>query len=198
MKKTLLLFKTTLVLCLWISTAIAQENQKPELDFEVSLNTLTQTLEIEWPACLENSIIKLLDNNLNPIKTQSLCKEVGASIDVSNLQQDLYFVQIEHYTGVGLKAIVMPKKEVALRTTALPSLNFVLAPNPATESISITVDGDKLNSTLTIFDLKGQKIQSSTINSTQTVLDISNLAKGSYFVRLEHEQGIGVQQMIKR
>jgi len=179
----------------------AQITEKPSLDFKVEFNDLNEQLEVVWATCLENSVVKLLDNNLNPIKTQILCKEMQGVIDISDLQSDLYYVQVEHYTGVGIQPIVKVAKETNLAINDKPlkdDLVFRVYPNPTEDEVIIESENFAPNSVVTILDLQGRQVQSSTLNTSKSVMNISNLAQGVYFVRIEDANRIGVQQLIKK
>ncbi|WMX13545.1 MULTISPECIES: T9SS type A sorting domain-containing protein [unclassified Aureispira] len=184
------------------SISKAQISNKPNLDFKVELNNLNQQLEVVWATCLENSVVKLLDNNLNPIKTQTLCKETQGIIDISDLQSDLYYVQVEHYTGIGIQPVVKAAKETNLSTnnakTLKADLVFDVYPNPSQDEITIQSKDFASNSVVTILDLQGHQVQSRTLNNASSVIDISNLPQGVYFIRIEDEYRIGVQQLVKK
>jgi hypothetical protein len=159
----------------------AQNAKKPSLDFKVELNDLNEQLEVVWASCLENSIVKLLDNNLNPIKTQVLCKETQGIIDVSDLQSDLYYVQIEHYTGVGIQPVVKAAKQTTLSINDKPlkaDLTFSIYPNPSQDEITIQSDDFAPNSRVTILDLQGRQVQSTTLNTSTSIMNVSGLAQG--------------------
>ena len=198
------LFHVVLISLFFIATtpkSNAQITEKPSLDFKVEFNDLNEQLEVVWATCLENSVVKLLDNNLNPIKTQILCKEMQGVIDISDLQSDLYYVQVEHYTGVGIQPIVKVAKETNLAINDKPlkdDLVFRVYPNPTEDEVIIESENFAPNSVVTILDLQGRQVQSSTLNTSKSVMNISNLAQGVYFVRIEDANRIGVQQLIKK
>lgn len=184
-----------------IGQSKAQITNKPNLDFTVELNNLNEQLEVVWASCLENSIVKLLDNNLNPIRTQTLCKETEGIIDVSDLQSDLYYVQVEHYTGVGIQPVIKTTKEnnLSVDTKSLKGdLVFSIFPNPTQDEITIQSEDFAPNSMVTILDLQGQQITSRRLRNTQSTIDVSNLTQGVYFIRIEDEHRIGVQQLVKK
>jgi polyhydroxybutyrate depolymerase len=60
---------------------------------------------------------------------------------------------------------------------------FSISPNPSASSISVhSLNAD--NSFLEIFDLSGKKIIQTNLNAETTLIDLSFLAKGHYFVRV--------------
>jgi hypothetical protein len=201
MKNVLHLVLVSLFFVAFTSQSNAQITEKPGLDFKVELNDLNEQLEVVWASCLENSIVKLLDNNLKPIKTQVLCKDMQGIIDVSDLQSDLYYVKIEHYTGVGIQPIVKAAKETKLSVNEKPlksDLVFSVYPNPTQDEITIQSEDFAPNSVVTILDLQGRQVQSTTLNTSRSIINVSNLPQGVYFIRIEDSNRIGVQEMVKK
>jgi hypothetical protein len=58
-----------------------------------------------------------------------------------------------------------------------------LQPNPAADFI--IVNGSPISSQYIIYDILGNSVMSGTTNNGHSLLDISNLVSGSYFIRLE-------------
>lgn len=198
-----ILFQLVLIslISLSINHSSNAQVKKPKLDFKVEFNDMNKQLEVVWATCLENSVVKLLDNNLNPIKTQVLCKDMQGIIDISDLQSDLYYVQIEHYTGVGIQPILTVSKKgkgSINKKTLKEDLNFRIYPNPSQNEITIESNDFAPNTMVTILDLQGRQVQSNTLNTSKSIIDISSLAQGVYFIRIEDDSRIGVQELIKK
>jgi hypothetical protein len=77
--------------------------------------------------------------------------------------------------------------------------NITLHPNPTTGELTITVSGERYAvSDIVIYDIYGRKLLSHTTNrKPQTVLDISHLQAGIYFVKIVTEQGEVVRKVVK-
>jgi hypothetical protein len=71
--------------------------------------------------------------------------------------------------------------------------NFSIYPNPSTEWIKI--DGIDQAGTYQIIDLSGKVIQESTIQNQQTI-DVSNIARGSYMIKLIVDNQTSISQII--
>ena len=69
-------------------------------------------------------------------------------------------------------------------------------PNPATNRITIKTKQFK-EKEIRITDVLGNLIQQSMLNSHQSTIDISNLAKGIYFIELQTEKGILRRKFVK-
>jgi PKD repeat protein len=72
--------------------------------------------------------------------------------------------------------------------------NSVLSiyPNPASTTLNISVDNKLLNSSVNVIDVLGNIVYTSSIKSNIETINISNLSKGMYFVKIE-----GVDNTIK-
>lgn len=181
----------------------AQVVDKPNLKFEVAINDAEQQLEITWNSCLENSIVKLLDTNLQPIKTQPLCKDKQGVIDISSLKNDLYYVQVEHYTGIGIQPVIKQLKDQAVVSAhefkqVKSDTDILVYPNPAQNELTIRIQDLESEGVLTILNLEGKKVKNQVFNSNQMVLDISSLMQGIYFIRVEYDEKVGIQQVVKQ
>lgn len=65
-------------------------------------------------------------------------------------------------------------------------------PNPASTSLNISVDNKLLNNSINVIDVLGNVVYTNSIMSNIETINISNLAKGMYFVKIE-----GVDNTIK-
>jgi hypothetical protein len=82
-------------------------------------------------------------------------------------------------------------------TTGLPKTEnsrISVSPNPA--STSLTIHGLYPNSTATIYDLKGKMLITREMTGNQ--MDISNLPKGIYTLRVTDKNGIVTKKVIKQ
>lgn len=93
------------------------------------------------------------------------------------------------YAGVYQKeASCKTPIQIPTSTTDLSYLTVEIYPNPATEWLEVSFQqGDELINQIMVYDILGRKVLESDISKEQTkqTLDISRLAKGSYFLRLE-------------
>lgn len=63
-----------------------------------------------------------------------------------------------------------------------------LYPNPASENLTIILPSNQAtNSTIEIFDTRGNLVKTFQINSQTEIIDISQFSQGLYFVRLQNE-----------
>jgi hypothetical protein len=77
-------------------------------------------------------------------------------------------------------------------------ISLQLGPNPARNWLYIQAGPSNKNGTLSITDLWGRLVHTYGMPSSGLLMmDLSNFETGSYFMRLENENGVAVKQFIK-
>jgi hypothetical protein len=71
-------------------------------------------------------------------------------------------------------------------------------PNPTSGKITIDVFNSKGKSDISILDTKGQKIREKKLHNGTSQFDVSDLPCGVYFVKVQDENGIKVERIIKK
>ena len=71
-------------------------------------------------------------------------------------------------------------------------------PNPATDRITVETTVSQANWQLSIMNLNGKEVLTLQITETKTIIDISNLPSGVYFVRLTNEKTVEVGKFVKQ
>ncbi len=91
---------------------------------------------------------------------------------------------------------------VALATSVanlgIRNADFGLNPNPATESVRISIDESMIGSNLTITDITGRELLHSAVQIRNPQFDIRNLSPGVYFVTLENKTGRLTRKLVKQ
>jgi hypothetical protein len=78
-----------------------------------------------------------------------------------------------------------------------PSKAFSIYPNPTSNTITIkTFTKPELNTFLTIYNISDQQLFTCQINEKQTVVDVSELPQGIYFVRITDDKTVQVGKFI--
>ncbi len=72
--------------------------------------------------------------------------------------------------------------------------SFLIMPNPATDAIEVS--SEAIVGSISIFNILGEKIYSSNINSNLANIDVSIFRKGTYFVRAEFADGQSLIQKL--
>jgi len=72
-------------------------------------------------------------------------------------------------------------------------------PNPVTEEIIISIPANLLpeSTKLCVYDIIGNKILQSFLTKEKTELNLSSLAKGIYFLKVENEMGVAMKKFVK-
>lgn len=74
--------------------------------------------------------------------------------------------------------------------------DFELYPNPASQNLHVNFGELKGLESVSVLDLSGRKVLSSAV--TSTVIDLSTLESGKYFLVIDHEAGSSVKSFIKQ
>lgn len=74
-----------------------------------------------------------------------------------------------------------------------------LQPNPATDQVNLNIEGISGMVNCTLADMSGRVVYNQNINAeTAQVINLSNLAKGAYFVRITNDEFCKVEKLIIR
>ena len=72
----------------------------------------------------------------------------------------------------------------------------VLYPNPASTSVTVSLDGHQSAVTVAIVDLNGRRCGEWKVEDNQLVIDLTGFARGAYFVRVTDEQATVVRKLV--
>ena len=96
----------------------------------------------------------------------------------------------------GLNFLIEGSGYISIKENVLPS-NFLLYPNPATESVTIKLENSvEQNQSLSIIDITGKLVSQIDVSNTSTRIDVSKLRKGVYFVTLISPKGQKTRKLV--
>ena len=75
---------------------------------------------------------------------------------------------------------------------------FLIYPNPSSSHMIIEISANPAKGRLSIFKINGEEIITCKITGLKTILDMSNLPCGVYFVRLMGETSVEMAKLIKQ
>ena len=75
--------------------------------------------------------------------------------------------------------------------------NIHLYPNPANNILTIEDTSPGKEKVVSIFNIHGQLLMNQTLNQAKTIIDISDLAKGIYFLKLNTDKGGDAKTFLK-
>ena len=76
------------------------------------------------------------------------------------------------------------------------SYSVNIYPNPAKNTVTISVDGLSGKAQVSVIDMSGRTVMTSTMESDATQLNVSKLAQGTYFVRINGETISTVRKLV--
>ena len=77
-----------------------------------------------------------------------------------------------------------------------PKLEFEAKINPTNHTIEITWATCLENTVLTVLDINERPLKSFSLCKDNTIIDIADLTKGTYWVKVEHYTAFGIQQIV--
>ena len=77
-------------------------------------------------------------------------------------------------------------------------LNFEMYPNPVSDLLNIQLPTGTEKAEVGVFDYTGRLVSSKTISSNDTAIDVQQISKGIYMIRVDANNKIGVQRFIKK
>ncbi len=113
---------------------------------------------------------------------------------ISSLRS-IYFTDALNGYAVGLNGTILKK---GLNTSAPDIENadskILIYPNPASDNITVEVNQKAL---IEILNLQGQLIKSLESEETQTTINISDIEKGMYFIKIQTNNAFTVKKFVK-
>jgi hypothetical protein len=76
--------------------------------------------------------------------------------------------------------------------------SLVIYPNPANDKITVSHPAFTGISSLTIFNVNGEKVVERSVRESEILINISALPGGVYFVQLQNEKMVAVGKMVKK
>ncbi|MFT6727429.1 MAG: hypothetical protein ACJAV7_001883, partial [Flavobacteriales bacterium] len=77
------------------------------------------------------------------------------------------------------------------------SIELDVFPNPVIERLNLVIPFEHINGILTINNLFGQQVYQSSIINTDTQIDVSDFAIGSYYLRYTKDSIVQCNKIIK-
>jgi len=74
--------------------------------------------------------------------------------------------------------------------------NFSIYPNPTNGKVQISLNEQQIGNTLQVVNINSEVVKQLVINNEQLTIDLSNNAKGVYFVKLISESGVSTQKVV--
>ncbi len=123
----------------------------------------------------------------------AICLTITDAVGCTNTYCNSYYLQKTDNTMVTVNVI----EPITVGTDDYsPTHSFVLAPNPATDFVTIT-STQKDNATIKVYNLLGELKSTTTTSQANTNVDISKLAAGVYIIEVVTDKNSYRQKFIK-
>ena len=193
MKKILLLFFTTTSLALSAQTTHNLDWSFNSADQDTTIE-VGDTVEWTWSGSGTHNLLRLTG------------PETGFGVDATRYPSG--HVYSYTFTTVGVNTYeCSPHPDSMYGTITVTStagisennlLSFEMYPNPVSDVLNIQLPTGTEKAEVSVFDYTGRLVSSKTISSNDSTLDVQNISKGIYIIRVATNSKIGVQRFIKK
>lgn len=76
--------------------------------------------------------------------------------------------------------------------------DFVVFPNPVTDQLNLIISENQIGNRATIHSFLGQELNSKILNNKQTIIDVSALPQGMYFIQIVSGNEKNTYKFIKK
>lgn len=113
------------------------------------------------------------------------------SVDLSSYAGQGIHIAFRHYNVSDMYALALDYVNVtAGATTGIEDINATanVYPNPAQDVVNVNAASQISN--IELFNIAGQKVSTFNVNNTTTQIDVTELANGIYFLKINTEDGM--------
>jgi len=136
-----------------------------------------------------NELVVLYNSALSTCEVKSVCDylaDTNAIVNISNNDDGCNNRQeVEEACNI-------------LSVPILKDVAFSIYPNPSCNQITIELPSTQVKSQLFILHPSGQKLISREVETTKTIIDITNLSMGIYFVKIQGNRTVQIEKIIKK
>lgn len=159
-----------------------------------TLDVANQLVELNWIDSFSNETQFMIERSLGDNQNFVLIDSVGANVTTyDDLSAALYgsnFYRIYAKNAAGVSDYSNEATYQGLSTEDLIEKQLAVYPNPASDFLVVELPGGVRELTTHIIGPKGDVVKSHVVRGTQNQIDLSGLAEGSYWLRIESESGI--------
>lgn len=176
---------------------------------------------IQLPVNTWTTLEVYIDYNSNkiyfsiPSINYTVVENAGYNFDLSGVEHDDSPVQLMFFVGKFYNAVpvnatttrfdninISAQNTVPVVTVGLNehlSSQFNLYPNPATNVVNITNNGNMLVQQVIVYDIVGKQLSTQTFNNQAEIqLNVESLSNGTYMLHIQTNEGMAVKKLVKK
>lgn len=167
---------------------ISTNNQPTSGTYDVTLKIQNST---NTSATVGDYIVIKRDNATSPWAAQG-------TYNIGNVNAGIVSVTNSNLTSFSDFAIGKGASDISLSNESFTKKAFILYPNPATNSLNLTLENMLENATLKIISITGQTVlEKQNMSGTDFSLDVSGFSNGVYIIQLNNDKEIITSKFIK-
>lgn len=105
----------------------------------------------------------------------------GGTVTAGQLGIGTHYYVCTPHASLGMKGTIVVQNATGIEEHRLPA-GFTIYPNPSQISLTINSNDEEIGSGFYIADMSGRKVVSGIIENNMTIIDIGNLARGTYLI----------------
>ena len=183
---------------LWFSF-VAPVSGEVSVTTDIPGGTLTDTeIAVYAASGVTCSDLSTLGNAIGCDQDGGIIVNFNSIVNLTTLiSGDTYFVQVDRWgTATAGTFGINVIDTNPLSTNSFNDKNFTYYPNPVKDVLNLSYT--KNISNITVFNLLGQQIDTKIVNSNQSKVDMSNLATGTYLVKVTSDTQVKIIKVIKQ
>lgn len=131
------------------------------------------------------------DDFVSAFEQTVTAEQTEYSVDLSSYAGQNIYIAFRHYNVSNMYALCLDDINVtAGATTGIEDINATanVYPNPAQDVVNVNAASQISN--IELFNIAGQKVSTFNVNNTTTQIDVTELANGIYFLKINTEDGM--------
>lgn len=131
-----------------------------------------------------------VDNFTQVFEQVTTGDQIQYTVDLSSYAGQSIYIAFRHYNITDMYALCLDDINVTAGATGIEDINATanVYPNPAQDVVNVNAASQISN--IELFNIAGQKVSTFNVNNTTTQIDVTELANGIYFLKINTEDGM--------
>ena len=182
----------------WSETATFQNTCEPVSG--VTANVSGTNVTLSWVGASNNNkyFVAWGPKDFNANEQIGYAEVEGTSYTITGLKGQTYTFRVRGICGDGWNSVWTSANATVVGIDDVEEQNaqFYLQPNPATSRVTLSLEDFEGTANVSILSVDGRQISQFNTVESSTVIDLSEYAAGTYFVRVQTEGWTSVRKLI--
>ena len=182
----------------WSETATFQNTCEPVTGLTATANG--SNVVLNWTGSSKNKryLVTWGENHFDPNEQVGYAEVNGTTYTVSGLKSKTYTFRV---IGICDEGWYSDWSEVNATVVGIDDVEgqnaqFTLQPNPATDRVTLSLEAFEGTANVSILSVDGRQVSQFSTVENSTEINLSDMAAGTYFVRVQTEGWVSVRKLI--